>query len=455
MVRALGVELRRSAAPLLGVVVLVIALVVLRMGPPNSGSVTWTRQWGMLAEWVRFPLMFSWPVVVGLGALQGLRDRRSGVEELFASTPRPRAHRALALLGALGIGVVTAQLVVTAIGAVRVDGYWQWSWLLVLLVGLVALVAAAWLGAGLARLVPSPLTPPVLAVGALVLVATALRVGDLDDDAPSGLVLRLTLLRPSTPSPRDVFHEPAGSFTLAQGLFYAGLALTAFLLLAARKWWQALLPVVLAAAVAVPLMPGTPEEVRVASAVAMSEVCTDSGPRVCLTRAHGHELAEVAGPAQEALRQLAKLPDPPRSVREKPGPVWSASREAEPTDVVWINLDELNYFLINEPARGEELTKRMVAGAGTRPCHGMVSPEDPTREIAARTVAGSWVAGRLVPLLSPQSWYAKDVDALVGPAWEALRALPEQEQVARVQAMRAVQGACSGDPLTALTSGAL
>lgn len=451
--RALRVELRRSAALLLGVAVLAIALVVLRMGPPSKGSVAWTRQWTSLAEWGRFPLLFAWPVVLGAGALQGLRDRRSGVEELFASTPRPRAHRVLALLGALAIGLVAGYLVVLAIGAVQVSGYWHWSWLPVVLVGLVALVAAAWLGTGLARLAPTPLTPPVLAVGGLVLMATALRIGEAGGEVPSGLVLRLTLLRPSLPSLRDVHSEVAGSVTLAQGVLYAGLALAGFLLLAARKWWQVLLPAALGVAVAVPLMPGTPQGVRVASADALAEVCTDSGPLVCVTKAHAHELGELAGPAQEALRRLAKLPDPPRSAREKPEPVGTPSRGPEPTDVVWINLDELNYFAVVAPPRGEKLTTLMVAGAGTRRCHGLSSPEHPAREVAARTVAAAWVNGELVPLLSPSSWLAEEVDALVKPAWEALRALPEAEQAARVQAMRTVQGACSGDPLEALAGG--
>ncbi|WP_447004350.1 hypothetical protein ACRAKI_32755 [Saccharothrix isguenensis] len=445
--RVLGIELKRTTALLVGALVAVVMLGLLTWGPSTKVSTAWTRQWTTLAEWIRFMLVFSWPLVLGAGALQGLRDRRSGVEELFASTPRPRAQRVGWTLGALAVGVVGGYALVFAVGAVQVPSatdYFHRGWVPAALVGALALVAAAWLGVGLGRLVPSPLVPPVVAVGGLAL--TSLGVGQPGDGLP------WTALLPSLPFPRSVFASVAGSVSAVQAVWFVGVALTGFLLVALRRRWPAVLPVLVAGAVAVPLLPATAEEAISPDPVAAELVCAE---QLCLMRAHEHERAALAGPAREALRLLAKLPSPPTSVREvvgtKTGVVQLEGRGPEPTDAVWLDLDEFTYFR-RVPPTPEQVTRYMLAGAGTRTCYGDLIPESVAREVAARTVMTSWLTGRLEPLPLYRAWLGEEVDALAWKAWAELRALPEATQTARVQAAREVQAACSGDALTALTS---
>jgi hypothetical protein len=446
-VRILGIELKRTTALVVGVLIVLLTVGMLSWGPSTKVSTAWTRQWTTMAEWIRFMLLFSWPLTLGAGALQGLRDRRSGVDELFASTPRPRAQRVGWTLGALAFGVVAGYSVVFAVGAVQVSSatdYFHWGWLPVLLVGALSLVAAAWLGVGLGRLVPSPLVPPVVAAAGVALMTLGL--GRTADGFP------LTVLLPSVPLPTTVYATVAGSVSASEAVLFTGVALAGFLLAALRRRRWAVLPLLVAGAVVVPLMPATPEEARAADPVAAELVCVE---QLCLTRAHERERAALAGPAREALRLLAKLPSPPTSVREvvvtKTDVVQLEGRGPEPTDAVWVDLDEFTYFR-KTPPTSEQVTTYMLAGAGVRTCYGDYIPESVAREVAARTVMAAWLTGRLEPLPRYRAWLGGEIDALAGQAWTDLRALPEAEQTARVQAAREAQAACSGDALTTLTA---
>ncbi|MEU4767947.1 hypothetical protein AB0H12_32330 [Actinosynnema sp. NPDC023794] len=446
--RILGIEVKRTTALVLGALVAVVMVGMLFWGPSTKDSTAWSRQWTTLTEWVRFMLAFSWPLALGAGALQGLRDRRSGVEELFGSTPRPRAQRVGWTLGALAVGLVVAYAVVFAVGAAQVvsaTDYFHWGWLPAALVGALALVGVAWLGMGLGRLVPSPLTPPVLAVAGLAV--TSLGVGRPGDGLP------WTALLPTLPFPRSVFTAVGGSVSAAQAVWFAGIASTGFLLVALRRRWLGVLPVLVAAAVAVPLLPATAEEAITADPVAAELVCAD---QLCLTRAHEHERAALTGPAREVLRLMGKLPSPPTSVRQVALVERGEQdmRLPESIDAVWVDLDEFTYFR-RTPLTPDQVVTYWLAGAGTRTCYGDHIPRTVTREVAARTVMTAWLTGRLEPLPVYRLWLGQETDGLVAAAWEHLRALPEPEQAARVQAAREVQAACAGDPLTTLTGGAL
>ena len=74
----LRTELRRSTAPVAGIGFLLGALALLYglSGPWYKGSAPWDEQWTGLAQWTRHLMVFLWPLVVGVGAWQGLRDHR-------------------------------------------------------------------------------------------------------------------------------------------------------------------------------------------------------------------------------------------------------------------------------------------------------------------------------------------------------------------------------------------
>lgn len=164
-VRVLRIELKRSVAPWAGAVVLTTALAFLYLIPGSwwTGTTAWTAQWTSMALWTRSVLFYLWPLAVGLGALQGLRDHRSKMSELLTSTPRPARHRAATLAGATAITLASAFSLLVLVGAVQVVAnteYTHLGWLPISLVGALSLVAGAVLGMGAGRAVPSVLTRP-------------------------------------------------------------------------------------------------------------------------------------------------------------------------------------------------------------------------------------------------------------------------------------------------------
>ncbi|MFD9258877.1 hypothetical protein ACFVZQ_10430, partial [Streptomyces sp. NPDC059538] len=256
--RILGIELRRSVAPWAAVVVLAAALALLHLvsGPWAKGTALWTAQWTSMALWTRYPLIFLWPLAVGLGGLQGLRDHRSNMAELLISTPRPARHRAAALAGTTALALVSSFALLVLLGAVRVLAgdatYTHLGWLPVSLVGALALTAGSVLGMGIARTVPSALTPPALAVGAFLLTNLLRQTSDAATPT-SAVPNRLSLLSPAV------------------------------------------------AAVALLQFPADPRATYVLDREAATPVC--DGP-VCVTTARRARIEDLAAPGAEALRLL-------------------------------------------------------------------------------------------------------------------------------------------------------
>ncbi|MFE4944261.1 hypothetical protein [Streptomyces sp. NPDC056641] len=476
--RILRIELRRSAAPLAGVLLLIVTLALLQLvnGPWWTGAESWTRQWTSTAWWERFTMVLMWPLAVTAGAVQGIRDRRSGTSELLAATPRPGWHRATTTAGAFALSLTAAYVLVFLYGGVRVlanDGYVHLGWLPVLAVGVLALVAGALLGMGVARTVPSALTPPVLALGSLtaVLVVHETVTGDL---VPN----RIVLLSPALSQVYSAFLTVTWRVHAGQALWLLGLAATGFLLLVARKpraRLLALLPLVAGAAVAVPLLPADNARNYALDKAATALVCEG---RVCVTKLHEPRLAALKGPGEEALRLLGRLPDPPSAVRESVDP-WpgegnggtkaprSAPVVATPVVATPVPADAVPVDFAAQALDGatkDEYTRALLAGAGTAPCLD-ADTSDPTeeqrqasyktevvRELAARTVAAAWFTGDLKPLRGAD-WPRADAEALAGPAWDALRALPPGAQRERITALRTAALSCDGDLLDVLKNG--
>lgn len=450
--RVLRIELRRSAAPVLGVALFVAAVALLHLlsGPWGKGSAPWDEQWTGLAQWSRYLLIFLWPFVLGGGAWQGLRDHRSRISELRSSTPRPAARRALPTAGALAIGLTVGFLGVLAVGAVRVAAYTDYlhlKWVPITVVGVLAIVAAAWVGLAVGRLVPSLLVPPVLVVAGLAAQIALLRGGGPE------------LLSPVFQS-MDIsaFTIVPLSVTLVQAAWFGGLAATGFLLFTVsrpRARIAALAPAALGLALAVALLPGLDH--GVADADAAELVCDDDGPSVCVTRAHAAALPNIAGPARKALADLAKLPTAPTSVRElvpahelaPPGP--AKPERPRPADVVLVDLAD-GIFRGDSDVLSDPDALRLVvlAGAGTPACDEQPENWDAAlRTIVARTVTAAWFTGELAPLPGERWTWEADRDEFQ-QAWSRLRALPSDEQRDRVAAYRTAALNCEDDLLSVL-----
>ncbi|GAA3653758.1 hypothetical protein ACG5V6_10305 [Streptomyces chitinivorans] len=461
-IRVLRIELRRSLAPWAGAVVLTTALAFLYLVDAAwwRGTTAWTAQWTSMALWTRALLFYLWPLAVGLGALQGLRDHRSKVSELLKSTPRPARHRAAALAGITATTLVSAFALLVLVGAAQVLAgatYTHLGWLPISLVGALSLVAGAVLGMGAGRALPSVLTPPALAMGAFVFTALLqMSPGRTEtvtqEGYPSTEPNRVSLLSPAVQEVHHVLVTLSAPVHAGQTIWLLGMAATGFALLAAataRARLLALTPVLAGAVTALLVLPSDPRRMYVVDTAAAEPVC--DGP-VCVTKAHEPRLADLVGPAGEALGLLraALGGRAPVSVRENTAVLPDGAMPRWSRTTVLVDFDD---DLIGA-TEGEELTWTLIA-------RGMVPGCTPAGwsgfggEDIARSVAAGWVLGDLKsPPGTVPANLRQEIDTEARKVWKDLRALPRAEQLSRINAMRAAALSCEGDVLEALTGGA-
>ncbi|MFG2370211.1 hypothetical protein ACGFY9_01865 [Streptomyces sp. NPDC048504] len=453
--RVLRIELRRSVAPWAGGVILTSALAFLYLvnGSWWNGTTAWTAQWTSLALWTRSLLFYLWPLAVGFGALQGLRDHRSRMVELLTSTPRPARHRAAVPAGATAITLTSAYALLVLVGGVQVltnTDYTHAGWLPISLVGALFLVAGALLGMGAGRALPSALTPPLLAMSAFAFTALMhMSLGRTATiDPANGFTTtepnRLSLLSPEVDEVRSALVTLSASVHIGQTIWVLGMATTGFALLVAttrRARLIALTPVLAGAVLALLVLPSDPSRMYVVDKTAAESVC--EGP-VCVTRTHQDRLGDLAGPGEEALRLLrgALGGRAPVSVRE------NTAVQAEGSTPKWSRTTVLFDFDddLVAAARGERQLTWALLAKGLVPGCTPVGWSGFGGDQYAQAVAVGWVLGELKPLPGPTVGMRAEVDAKARPVWKKLTALPRAEQVSRIDAMRGAALACKGDP---------
>lgn len=460
--RVLRIELRRSVAPWAGAVVLTSSLAFLYLLKSSSwwnGTTAWTAQWTSLAMWTRSLLFYLWPLAVGFGALQGLRDHRSKMTELLTSTPRPARQRAAVPAAATAITLASAFALLVLAGGVQVPAHTSYAhlgWLPISLVGAFFLVAGALLGMGAARTLPSPLTPPLLTVGAFTFTALMhMSLGRTTTavDPATGiggtLPNRLSLLSPEVDEVHSALVTLSTPVHVGQTIWLLGMALTGFALLVAatpRARLTALAPVVAGAVLALLVLPSDPRRMYVVDKTAAELVC--DGP-VCVTRAHQNRLADLADPGRKALRLLrAALGDrAPVSVREDTAVPPEGSTPKWSRTTVLFTFDDA---VVAAASKGDELTSALLAKGLVPGCTpvGWSSFGD---DEYAQAVAVGWVLGGLTPLPGTPAAARGELAAKSGSAWRQLRALSRGEQVSRINAMRAAALSCEGDPFEVLS----
>ncbi|WP_116200144.1 hypothetical protein [Amycolatopsis circi] len=445
---AFRTELRRTVAPWVPVVFLAVGLglLLLSPGPWSHGSAAWDATWLTAVRWSRYLLVLLWPIIVGAAAIQGMRDARAGVSELFQSTPRPAGQRARTLASAVGLAAVVGYLVLVAAGVGQVvadGGMFTAAWMTQLLLGVLSVVAGVALGLGLGRLLPYPITAPAVAVVALVGGLVLQASGETDRVPNPAALLGIGQL-----VPRGPFDVPAPGVQIGQLCWLLGLSAAGFLLLlasSARIKALALLPVAAGLAVALPLFPAAAENNYIVDKAAAALVC--DGP-VCVTRLHEDWLSTVAGPGKEAMRLLEKLPQRPGRVEEST--VSFGNTKVSPRDPSRLLMQRDSYAMYDKS--GHSLTVTLLSGAGTLPCHASsYTGEKNDREDAARWVMAQWLVGSYAP---PRSYTEPPLQTRTDPAWSALKAVPAAEQTARVAAARQLELTCTGDPLKVLMEGA-
>ncbi|GAB7187273.1 hypothetical protein ATKI12_7104 [Kitasatospora sp. Ki12] len=456
--RVLRTELRRSVAPWPGVVVLAGSLAVFFLidGIWWKGTAGWTAQWTSMAMWTRYLLAFWWPLVVGMGAVYGLRDSRSRMAELLVTTPLPAWRRATLPAGATALAVTAGFGLLVLVGGAQValgrTTYAPLGWLPISLVAALALVAGAVFGMGVARALPHVLTPPALVVSFLAL--TSFLRARTEGLVPSGNAPnQIFLLSPAVADPREMLLTLSGSVHLGQTLWLLGLLATGFALLSAvtrRARLLAVVPVLAGAALALLVLPADPRDSYVVDRTAAALVC--DGP-VCVTRANRARLDELAPRGNEALNVLRGLlgDRAPHSVREDDRPRELGGDRGLDADVVLVDFDERLFA----DATGDALTRALISQGLTPNCRGNNDREGGgSSGIALQSIAVSWALHdpQLRPLTEKGSdAYSAKTWAEADAAWQKLTAMPPAEQRSRIVELRAGAFSCApGDPLLPL-----
>jgi len=435
MSRVLAIELRRSAAlgSALGLLVVGVLLLFFAEG------IDFATGWMQLAMTQRLYLALLWPLTLAAGAWQGRRDHRSNVGELFASTPRPRGQRTAPTIAAMALAVVCGYLAMGIGGGLWIIGtarYLPVAVFVVTAVGVLALIAAAWLGLAIGRLLPWLVTAPALGVaglGLLLLLPAATR--------PRGW-LALVFSPIYEMNLPDAYATVPGRVSGSQAIWLAALAVTAAMLFAAGGWRlrvAALLPVVVGAALAVAVMPHQNRIVTDAlDPVAMELVCTEDGARVCVSRVHSGLLSEVSPGAREGLAILAKLPDAPTAVHEDTSSYLQKVYPPWRDDVVLIDVEaDRDAHLLDKAKVPVRVVEAAFKSAPT--C------DSPAGSAEIMAAAGFLMGREPVadaasdPAFEP----AREVVDKAGELWRNLGKLPAAEATARVVALRQAALTCS------------
>ncbi|TNH30750.1 hypothetical protein FHG89_05735 [Micromonospora orduensis] len=422
----LGIELRRSAAAGAALIVLTVGVAALFTAPGR-----WSAGWMSLALTTKEYMILLWPIALAAGAWQGRREHRAKVGELFATTPRSRARRMLPVLVAMGASVGLAFLLVVGAGGVRIAStaaYFPPDVVAITLVGALSLVAAAWLGLGIGRLLPALVTAPVLAVaGVLLVFFTAIMRPDWMG----------AILSPAYGSnPFYPFQTIDARVTAVLALFMGGLALTGVLLLVARgprTSVAAALPVLLGFGVAAAIVPRDDAAlIAPIDPVARELVCTDDAPKVCVTRVNANVLDALTPLARQGLAALAKLPDAPTQVHEDRRAYLIEDAPARDADIVTIAVRIDDHGGLAHP---DAVVPEMVFGLGA----GYGDPEC-ERNAAVERAAAYHLLGRepvsdvgVIPGMIEED---PQLNAVAIALWRGLRKLPAPEALSRVTAVR-------------------
>ncbi|MFI7575935.1 hypothetical protein [Micromonospora sp. NPDC049497] len=396
----------------------------------------WGGRWMLLALWQREFLFILWPMALGLGAWHAGRDRRSRTDELISTTARPRWQRGLPAAAAMALSAAVGYVLMYAAGVAQVGvfaSYLPGQSVVIAGVGVLWMVSGAWLGMTVGALVPSRLTPAVTAV-----VGAAVAIVAITDRGYSHVPKVVHLLTPSPFGFWGDFVTVSGRVSAAHTVWLAGLAVTGlagFVCATRTARLVGLLPAVVAAVVALALLPADRQRLPVPDPEAAALVCSsDAGLQVCVARVHATALADLREPARQALATLsAKLPQAPMSVRETPASWYDAQPRPQPRDTLLVDL-ELDPWG-GAKATPEELRWRLLDGAGTRPCPYIIGKPIAARSHhTARLAAAAWLIGGRPP--------SGEYGDAAFRAWEKLQSLPATEQRDRVTALREAALAC-------------
>jgi hypothetical protein len=437
VVTGLRIELRRSTALWAGLLFLVAGSGMLWL--TSSAGTEWRGNSTSAVLELRLPLAYVWALVVGLAVLQGMRDSRAGVTELFATTPRPGRVR-LGTLASAVAGVVAVAAVLLCAGLVALvaggGGFVSAGFIPLTVTVVLAMASSVLLGLAIGRLLPHPLTVPVALVATFMAAAAAGPA--LDARSPDDEISRLALLTLAFDPPSSDLVTTSTSVDMGQIVWFTGLGVTAFLLLVARTGvgrLAALVPVALAFVLAVTILPAKFSDVLVTDSIASKPVCDG---QVCVSRVHEKHLPVVAAAGKEALAKLAVLPDPPTEVREDISAMAHLVVPQRNAKIVYLRTQGNSELLALPPDR---MRLELLAGAGVPTCSAPNSVNF-SESVVLHLTAGYFNGGLTELASDPHLWRNERARSELETAWKALRGHSEREQLNRIAQARQMLLAC-------------
>lgn len=436
MMRMAWIELRRSNARVVAILIVAITLAALL-----TDVRSWDTQWTRFATYHGSAVFVLLPIVLAGGAMLGRRDGRTRAGELLAGTARPRRQRITPAMSAMAVAVALAHLFVFAAGGLlvaRSTAYTSGISMLVPVTDSVILAGGAWLGFAAGQAWTSPLLPPALAAAAL-LGQLGLTLAE-----PPGEVSRLDNLILVPQPPLYDWEVVTGRAVLGHLALGAGLTVAGFLLAAARRWpgRAAAVPVVIVAILAAAGIPGVGQAGRYTIDHDAQRLVCDGA--VCLTAVHQRRMDTVAPRVRRALALLAKLPGAPAKAVEWRAATVYEPGEAEPPGVP-IGAGTVEFMLDQQTGEpGAHLVEDMVWGAGAPVAH------CPETDAVALGAAGAWLLGT-DDITADNMVPAGTLPAEIRDAVRQLRRLPPAEQTRRVTAVRDAAAACRTDLMPILT----
>ncbi|MEV4350723.1 hypothetical protein AB0J83_40220 [Actinoplanes sp. NPDC049596] len=396
----------------------------------NPGQ--WSSGWMSLALTTREYSVLLWPLALAAGAWQGRREHRSGVAELFATTPRSRARRQLPVLLAMAAATSLAYVLILVVGGVRLVApahYFPVRFLAVSAAGVLSLIAAGWLGLGIGRLLPAAAVVPVLTVAGVLFVVYAAIAAPLWPGA---------VLSPMYGSLQSYPYQTIdGRVSAAFAVWMAGLAVTGALLLVTerrRLRVAAVVPALIGIGLAVATVPRDPAALTAPIDPAAAHlVCTGDAPAVCVSRVKAGVLDELTPLAREGLAVLNRLPGTPTEVHEDIRPDGSWKTPAAPrTDVVLI---EVTVDSRGRLAHPDAVVPMVVGSLGVTsygPCD--------NRYAGVERAAAYYLLGREpvsdVGVMPGVTGESPGTNRSAVTLWRQLRTLPRAVALARITAVR-------------------
>ncbi len=306
----LRLELRRSPALLFFPALVLISWWTARQTLPVRVSL-WPETSVAIGDGVQLLA----PLMGALAAWIAGRDRRRGIEELLATTPRPPAGRDLTVWASTALWSAAAYMTVAAIlmGSAYVGATWGGPLWPPILVGLITMLAASTLGYAAGSYIPGRLTAPLLGLALFIIQM-----------APTYYTSSVAHLSPlAYPFRADVWRGLYPDITASQMLWLAGLVGLGLAAIRLRHSRGALSWALLLGACAVSAAGATAllntryyDDPSQAPAIPYEAVCRDAAVPVCMHPAYKAMLPETAALLDRVLEPLAGVPGAPRRAEQ-------------------------------------------------------------------------------------------------------------------------------------------